>query len=255
MDNVFITGDKHGDFNKLCSLIRRINTNKEDTIIILGDVGINYYVKKLPMEQIKDSGPRFKNSKTTKKIKSMLSELSITFFCIHGNHEARPESINSYKTKIWNDGVVYYEEEYPHILFAKDGEIYNINGKKCLVAGGAYSIDKYWRLQQYNNGRKDCLWFNDEQMSEATKEKIMRTIDSDIDIDVILSHTCPLRFEPTEVFLSGINQNNVDKSTEIFLDKIYEKIGDKIQQWYCGHYHINKKDKNVSFMFDEMELL
>lgn len=31
-------------------------------------------------------------------------------------------------------------------------------------------------------------------------------------IDVVLSHTCPLRYEPTEVFLSMIDQSSVDKS-------------------------------------------
>ena len=41
--------------------------------------------------------------------------------------------------KNWHDGVVYYEPEFPNILFAKDGEIYDFDGKKALVIGGAYS--------------------------------------------------------------------------------------------------------------------
>lgn len=43
-------------------------------------------------------------------------------------------------------------------------------------------------------------------------------------IDVILSHTCPLKYEPSEVFLSGIDQSTVDKSTEKWLDRIEETI-------------------------------
>lgn len=40
---------------------------------------------------------------------------------------------------------MYYEEKYPNILFAIDGEIYNLNSKKTLVIGGAYSVDKeFW---------------------------------------------------------------------------------------------------------------
>lgn len=252
MGDVYITGDKHGDFSRLCRTICQLGTDRESIMIILGDSGINYYVKNLPEGEIKEGGPRFKNSRTTIRIKKMLSELPITFFCIHGNHEARPESINSYKTKTWNGGIVYFEEEYPNILFAKDGEIYNMNGKKYLVAGGAYSIDKYWRLQRYYAGQKDCLWFEDEQMDDVTKDKIMKMIEDQVQIDIVLSHTCPLRFEPIEAFLKGIDQSTVDKSTEIFLDKVYEKIGNSIKSWYCGHYHIRKVEKNVIFRFDDI---
>jgi len=55
---------------------------------------------------------------------------------------------------------VFFEEEYLNIFFAKDGEIYNINNKKTMVIGGAYSVDKYYRL-----GR-GYSWWEDEQPSE-----------------------------------------------------------------------------------------
>ena len=37
---VYITGDTHGDFNRF----NHLNLNDEDIMIILGDVGINYYL-------------------------------------------------------------------------------------------------------------------------------------------------------------------------------------------------------------------
>lgn len=43
-------------------------------------------------------------------------------------------------------GTVMYEEEFPNILFPVDGEIFTLNGVQCLVIGGAYSIDKFYRL-------------------------------------------------------------------------------------------------------------
>ncbi len=58
-----------------------------------------------------------------------------------------------------------FEEEYPSILFAKDGEIFELNGKQTVVMGGAYSIDKAIRIA-YGWG-----WWEDEQPSEASKEK------------------------------------------------------------------------------------
>ncbi|MGN1202663.1 MAG: hypothetical protein ACI4RF_05155 [Eubacterium sp.] len=57
---------------------------------MLGDAGFNYYGN--------DSGDR--------KTKYKLNEVGITVFCIHGNHEMRPETIPSYIKKIWNGGIV-----------------------------------------------------------------------------------------------------------------------------------------------------
>lgn len=51
---------------------------------------------------------------------------------MHGNHEERPYHIQTYRMKIWHGGEVYYEPEYPNILFAKDGEIYDFDGKRRL---------------------------------------------------------------------------------------------------------------------------
>lgn len=39
-----------------------------------------------------------------------------------------------------------YEEEFPNILFPVDGEIFMLAGMKYLMIGGAYSVDKYFRL-------------------------------------------------------------------------------------------------------------
>ena len=66
----------------------------------------------------------------------------MTFLIIHGNHEARAESVGTYVSKEWNGGTVLYEEEYPDILFAVDGEVYQIGDKKAMVIGGAYRVDK-----------------------------------------------------------------------------------------------------------------
>lgn len=71
------------------------------------------------------------------------------------------------------------------------------------------------------------------------------------DVDVVLTHTAPLRYEPVEVFLPGLNQSMVDKSTERWLGEIEEKL--HYEKWYCGHYHTAKKIDKVEFMFDNFD--
>lgn len=256
MERLFVTGDRHGRFDDLLEFCEKAETTKRDILIIAGDVGINYYVRNnpdyVPEPCDENHGVRncpYANSKKILKIKEYLEQLPITLFCIHGNHEARPETINTYRTKMWHGGEVYYEEEYPDLIFAKDGETYDFNGKKCLVIGGAYSVDKFYRLIRYNAGEKQYKWFADEQPSEETKQKIIENITDESEFDYIFSHTCPLKYEPVEVFLSGIDQSKVDKSTEEFLDVIENRLHGKYKKWYCGHYHTEKIVDSLEFLF------
>lgn len=224
---VYITGDKHAEFDNVINFCVKNRTTKDDIMIILGDAGINYYANELDLP-----------------LKNKLKETSITFFCIHGNHEERPENIESYKTKKFLNGLVYYEEEFPNILFAKDGEIYDINNKKVLVIGGAYSIDKYYRLAYGYN------WYESEQPSEETKKKVFDLINKIKKVDIVLTHTCPYKYIPREMFLSGVDQTKVDNSTEEFLNKVEELL--EYKKWYCGHYHTDKIVDKIRFMFNDI---
>lgn len=226
---IYITGDKHADFKEVFDFCLENKTTLDDIMIILGDAGINYYLN--------DYDYLLKNS---------LKQIPITFFCIHGNHEERPENIKTYKTKKFHDGIVYYEEDYPNILFAKDAEIYDFNNQKTLVIGGAYSVDKFYRIEYGYN------WFESEQPTKEIKEMVFKNLEKvSFQVDIILSHTAPFKYLPYEVFLSGINQNMVDQSTEHFLDEIENKTNYK--KWYCGHFHTDKIVDKIRFMFNDID--
>ncbi len=221
---IYITGDKHAYFKKILFFCKMKNTTLDDIMIVLGDAGINYFAseKDIPL-------------------KNSLSKYPITLFCIHGNHEERPENISTYKTKKFHEGIVYYEEDYPNILFAKDGEVYNFNNHKVLVIGGAYSVDKYFRLIFGD------IWYESEQPSEETKNKVKETLkDLNYKIDIILSHTCPYKYIPRE-----LDESMVDNTTEYFLDEIEEMTDYNL--WYCGHHHTDKKVDKIIFMFNKIE--
>ena len=70
-------------------------------------------------------------------------------------------------------------------------------------------------------------------------------------VDVVLSHTCPVKYEPVETFMPNIDQLQVDKSTEIWLGEIESKL--TYEKWYCGHYHIAKKIDKLQFMFEDFD--
>lgn len=121
-------------------------------------------------------------------------------------------------------------------------------GYSCLVIGGAYSVDKRFRFQH-----GDC-WWPDEQPSEEIKAKVERILsERSWKIDVVLSHTCPLKYEPTEAFLPTLDQSTVDTSTEEWLNTIEERL--TYERWYCGHFHIEKRIAKIQFMFHDYTLL
>jgi len=149
----YITGDCHGDFDKIILFCRSYMTSIEDVMIVLGDFGVN-----------------FRLDKSEIKKKKILAQLPITFLAVHGNHEARPYEIEGYEETEWNGGVVYRESCFSNILFAKDGEIYTFGDKKCVVIGGAYSVDKHHRILT------GMPWFESEQPSEEIKKYVKKQL-------------------------------------------------------------------------------
>ena len=143
------------------------------------------------------------------------------------------------------EGKVFIEDDFPNLIFAKNGETYTIDKKSVLVIGGAYSVDKDYRLMY------GYPWFKEEQLSEEEKESILNKCKGQ-HVDIILSHTCPKKYEPTEVFMAGIDQSKVDKSMEKFFDKIEENID--YDKWYCGHYHTEKQIDKLEFMFGRIKV-
>lgn len=139
---------------------------------------------------------------------------------------------------------MWYEEQYPSLLFAKDGDIYSIDEIRYLVIGGAYSVDKYYRLA------RGYGWWEDEQPSEKIKAYVDRQVDGS-GYDVILSHTCPMKYEPVEMFISQVDQSTVDASTEEWLDRIEDRA--QYKAWFCGHWHTDKRIDRMHFLYNSFE--
>lgn len=229
--SIYITGDTHRYFDKVYCACAELATTPDDIMIILGDAGINYYL-----------------GESDEALKEELHGYPITLFMIHGNHEERPSEIDSYEIKRWHGGLVYYEEKYPNLLFAMDGEIYDFEGRTAIAIGGAYSVDKYTRLA---SGEP---WFFTEQPSDEIKEYVERQLEkANWRVDFVLSHTAPKKYEPTYAFIPGLNQNTVDRSTEEWLDTIEERLD--YDRWYCGHYHVDGEECALRIMYNDIEEL
>lgn len=86
---VYFMGDMHGLLDPLVACIEKYMPTSEDTLVLLGDVGVNYY------------GGRRDNI-----LKAIMNDIGIEMLCIHGNHERRPTRELGYIAKEWRPGVV-----------------------------------------------------------------------------------------------------------------------------------------------------
>lgn len=137
-------------------------------------------------------------------------------------------------------GPVWIEEEFPRIRYFCEWGHYTINGLRTLVVGGAYSVDKYYRLAQ---GWK---WFESEQLTELEMDACLRNTRME-HFDLVLTHTCPYSWRPTDLFLRGIDQSKVDNTMEIWMEKLKEEMDWGI--WLYGHYHTDRLERPYAEIF------
>lgn len=232
-----VTGDIHGRLGRFQNTDFGNATPENTAMIILGDAGFNYYL-----------------SGRDARMKQAAAQLPFTFYCVRGNHEARPQTIKD--MGILHDdnvqGPVYWQPEYPNIRYLMDGCFYVIDGKQTLVLGGAYSVDKFYRLA---NGWQ---WFENEQLNDEERENIYNYLETLAlsgkinKFDLVLSHTAPVNFEPREMFLDCIDQSDVDKSTEEWLQSIYDLMP-KHTFWLFGHYHGDMiMGDNIAMLYEKI---
>ena len=247
INNWLIRGDTHGDTNWITTQLKDYMP-EETAVIVLGDLGWNFYL-----------------NKTDQKKKEYVENIGYYIYAIRGNHEMRPEHLDDINI-IWDDnvgGYVYYEPLYPHIRYFKNYGIYHIGKYRCLIIGGAYSVDKWWRLERVGihdpalNNPKQTGWFADECLTDDEMRECENIIEQtkDNNFDFVLTHTCPKKFQPVDLFLGGIDQSKVDESMEVWMDKIYSKIEVNIA-WCFGHYHRDRVERpHIEQYFNDIETL
>lgn len=231
LKNFVITGDTHGDVaTRLEQIFYEYYIPEETGVIILGDAGFNYFL-----------------NKTDEKTKQKAEAYGCYIYCVRGNHEERPQNISSY-TIVYDknvDGHVWFEKEHPLIRFFIDGCEYNIKGYSVLVIGGAYSVDKYYRilragLTEETNDPKKSGWFSSELLTKNEMNTISDVVKGK-SYDFVLTHCAPTEFVPRDLFLNFIDQSTVDTTMEDWLDEIKNTFSWK--HWLFGHYHASRVER------------
>lgn len=241
-----ITGDTHSVFTRFANLPKE----EEIGMIVLGDFGINFYLNKTDTRKKKEVCANYPN---------------ITFYALRGNHEARPQDIPGMIKQFDENvhGVVYLEPQFPNIRYFLDYGFYDIGGYTCYIISGAYSVDKYWRLErammtEETNNPKKSGWFANEQLTKEEMDKATEQLymfkDMGKHIDFIFSHTCPYDWEPRDMFLGAVDQSTVDDTMERWMNSWKDDIHFEV---FCfGHFHDDRLVRpHVEMFYHDMEEL
>ena len=217
----FLKGDIHGNLFEIIDFINRFNLGKNDNIIILGDCGIAWRKDKKDLAQ---------NIKLWNECGNR-----VKLYFIDGNHE----NFNILNSLPIENNMGKIADNIYHL---RRGQVYEFENKKILVCGGADSIDKYRRIENFT-------WWKEETISQETIDDIPAG-----HYDYVLTHCCPRSiFEKNRIYLSTLqflDENKINHSSEDMLEQLKNKI--TFDHWFFAHYHINRNlDEKFTCLFED----
>lgn len=242
MTDIMLLGDTHGNTSFILNHVIPAATEAGvEWIYQLGDFGYWEHTAE---------GEQFLND-----IQDALTVAGLKLLFIAGNHD---------KTSMIAGRYSKVEDFYlvrASIWFAPNGTQWDFEGKSFLALGGAYSIDKKWRLEQefakaknlaissplrgtYSEAYilQDCmdktsetLWFPEEEMDDEELDIILEDL-RDTNIDIILAHDKPLSsntlVELLPINATIYNQRRLQKAVNILQPNLFVH----------GHLHIRYTD-------------
>lgn len=230
---IYITGDTHGEFNKLSKKNFKL-PNDNDFVIICGDFG-----------GIWDNSP---NDKYWLK---WLSERNFTTLFVDGNHE-NYDLLSAYPITEWNGGKVQFIND--KVIHLMRGQVFSIENKTFFTMGGAASHDANARILEKNDPyfelkRKKfnsthqsyrinhVSWWEDEMPTSKEFDEATQNLEKNNNtVDFIITHCAPTSIQTS---ICDISDYSINELTDYF-ETIKNTVNFK--HWFFGHYH---NDMNI----------
>ena len=210
---VFITGDTHGDPERLSKAALK-ELAPGDTLIVCGDFGFIW-----------------DNSKAEEKILKNFSKRKYNICFIDGSHE-NFEILNGYPVTAWKGGKVHRISD--NIFHLMRGQIFNIDDLRIFTMGGGESPDLDYRLEEKT-------WLKDEIPSKAELLEGANNLENvDCKVNVILTHEPPGIIK--DFLKLGDNEPIHVTSLNAYFDEL-SKCSD-FDRWFFGNLHLDKYISN-----------
>lgn len=238
-----IVGDTHGNIKWLKSYIYPVAmTVGADRIVVVGDFGAWEHTP---------AGVTFFN-----ECDELAAAAGIPLYWLHGNHDKFSHTLATYGDNRTPEGFVVCRE---NLLYIPQGHTWQWGGLSYRAFGGAYSIDKGWRIKseqdRYHHARmvargkvgsgdlftsesvpstEGTLWFPEEEMTDAEMDRLLAA--DWFRKDIILSHD-----KPMSAHIDWGRKNYPDcVPNQLRLDQALKVH--KPEFWFHGHFHYHYLD-------------
>ena len=210
---VFITGDTHGDPERLSkSALKELAPG--DTLIVCGDFGFVW-----------------DNSKAEQKILKAFSKRKYNICFIDGTHE-NFEILNGYPVTAWKGGKVHRISD--NIFHLMRGQIFTIDGLKIFTMGGGESPDLDYRIEEKT-------WLKEETPSKAELLDAANNLENvNCKVDVILTH------EPSGIIKDFLKLGDNEPIHVTSLNAYFDELSkcEEFDRWFFGSLHLDKSISN-----------
>jgi predicted phosphodiesterase len=217
VSKILFAGDTHGNLSHLRYLLEVAQKERAHTLFVLGDFG--YW-------EHQDSGVIFLD-----KLSTIAEKRGIPVYFLDGNHDNRKVLLDLHVTQD-DEG---FTRVRPNILHADRGHRWTWEGVRFIALGGAYSVDKEYRLMLERKHRKPgSLWFPGEEMTDTEMSQILLNTTP---VDIMLAHDKPSKSNPAwnrKEFLECLpNQLRLQAAVDTLKPKMY----------LHGHLHYRYTDQ------------
>lgn len=233
MSRIFITGDTHGSYD-MTKLSRRHfqegkTLTKNDYVIICGDFGCVW-------------GGELE--KSDKWWQNWLDEQTWTTLWIDGNHENH-DLLQTYPVEQWHGGRIHKINNSIYHLMR--GEVFTINDKTIFTFGGGYSTDRAYR-------KEGVSWWKGELPTHEEVNYALQSLEKyNNHVDIILTHDAPHDIKEYLGFYNLCDMSVYGEEYEDIHSTLYFfKKNIVFQDWYLGHYHIDKDIGNMHILYNEI---
>ena len=233
MSRIFITGDTHGSYD-MTKLSRRHfqegkTLTKNDYVIICGDFGCVW-------------GGELE--KSDKWWQNWLDDQPWTTLWIDGNHENH-DLLQTYPIEQWHGGRIHKINNSIYHLMR--GEVFTINDKTIFTFGGGYSTDRAYR-------KEGVSWWKGELPTHEEVNYALQSLEKcNNHVDIILTHDAPRDIKEYLGFYNLCDMSVYGEEYEDIHSTLYFfKKNIVFQDWYLGHYHIDKDIGNMHILYNEI---
>lgn len=203
---VYITGDMHGDENRLFDSQWR-KLKKGDTLIVCGDFGFLWDGSKREREALEYLGSR---------------KFNVLF--LDGTHE-NFELLNKCRETIWHGGHV--RRVCGNLFNLMRGQVFNIEGHTIFTFGGGESDDMDIRKEEGG------WWKNELPSADEFRIGAQNLDNIGLNVDYILTH------EPPQLIKSAMQLRTGSEQRVSKLNGFLEEVSKTCQykHWYFGSLH------------------